>query len=154
MDFNWFRLPDQLSTLDFNFQLHSYFFPILGEAGDLFTGVLYNNYGPPPGFCFDILCQDEPIIDDKRSYDYNVDRRVSVYIFLISYIFITWWLQRTFADEVHYWFLNFNKINEFLMAVESQAKHFTTNNVVLTMGGDFTYMDAQMYFKNMDKLIR
>ncbi|XP_026462046.1 lysosomal alpha-mannosidase-like isoform X2 [Ctenocephalides felis] len=92
----------------------------LGEAGDLFTGVLYNNYGPPPGFCFDILCQDEPIIDDKRSYDYNVDRR----------------------------------INEFLMAVESQAKHFTTNNVVLTMGGDFTYMDAQMYFKNMDKLIR
>lgn len=48
----------------------------LGEEADLFTGVLYNNYGPPPGFCFDILCSDEPIIDDKWSPDYNVDRKV------------------------------------------------------------------------------
>lgn len=49
----------------------------LGEDGDLFTGALYNNYSPPPGFCFDILCSDDPIIDDKFSPDYNVDRRVS-----------------------------------------------------------------------------
>ncbi|XP_055300551.1 lysosomal alpha-mannosidase-like isoform X2 [Sitodiplosis mosellana] len=39
----------------------------LGEKADLFTGVLYNTYSPPPGFCFDILCADEPIIDDKSS---------------------------------------------------------------------------------------
>ena len=49
----------------------------LGEKADLFTGALFNAYSPPPGFCFDILCQDEPIIDDKRSTEYNVDRRVS-----------------------------------------------------------------------------
>lgn len=47
------------------------------DDSDLFTGVLFNNYGPPAGFCFDILCDDEPIIDDKYSPDYNVDRRVS-----------------------------------------------------------------------------
>lgn len=48
------------------------------DDADLFTGVLFNNYGPPNGFCFDILCDDEPIIDDKHSPDYNVDRRVSL----------------------------------------------------------------------------
>lgn len=49
-----------------------------GEKSDLFTGVLFNNYGPPPGFCFDVLCADEPIIDDKWSPDNNVNRRVSL----------------------------------------------------------------------------
>lgn len=49
----------------------------LGSESDLFTGVLYNGYSPPPGFCFDILCTDEPIISDKRSTEYNLDRRVS-----------------------------------------------------------------------------
>lgn len=49
----------------------------LGRNADIFTGVLYNTYSPPPGFCFDILCNDEPIIDDKHSTEYNVDRRVS-----------------------------------------------------------------------------
>lgn len=49
----------------------------LGEKSDLFTGALYNNYGPPPGFCFDILCSDEPIIDNKWSPDNNVVQRVS-----------------------------------------------------------------------------
>ena len=34
----------------------------LGEAVDMFTGVLYYGYGPPPGFCFDVGCDDEPIM--------------------------------------------------------------------------------------------
>ncbi|KAJ8675630.1 hypothetical protein QAD02_011416 [Eretmocerus hayati] len=95
--------------------------PSLGETASLFTTMLYNNYGPPPGFCFDILCQDsEPMIDDANSPDYNIDTRVE----------------------------------EFLKQVEWQAKHYRSNNVILTMGGDFTYQYAEMYFKNMDKLIR
>lgn len=48
----------------------------LGAAANIFTGAMYNTYSPPPGFCFDILCSDEPIIDDKNSPDYNVERRV------------------------------------------------------------------------------
>ncbi|XP_070500728.1 lysosomal alpha-mannosidase-like isoform X1 [Chironomus tepperi] len=87
---------------------------------DLFTGVLYNNYGPPNGFCFDILCDDEPIIDDKHSPDYNVDRRVT----------------------------------EFVNYIKLQSDLYRTNNIILTMGGDFTYMDAHVYYKNLDKLIR
>lgn len=46
------------------------------RPSNLFTGVLYNNYAPPPGFCFDVLCDDDPIIDDMNSPDYNVDKLV------------------------------------------------------------------------------
>lgn len=46
------------------------------SSSDLFTGVLYNTYSPPPGFCFDILCADEPIVDDRNSPEYNVDKKV------------------------------------------------------------------------------
>ena len=52
-------------------------FKFLDEKAHLFTGALYNNYQPPPGFCFDILCADEPIIDGKHSPDNNVNQRVS-----------------------------------------------------------------------------
>ncbi|PSN50451.1 Lysosomal alpha-mannosidase [Blattella germanica] len=92
----------------------------LGKSADLFTSVLYNNYAPPPGFCYDVLCDDEPFIDSKKSPDYNVPRLVK----------------------------------EFLNYVDVQSRFYTTDNIILTMGGDFTYQDAHMYYKNLDLLIR
>ncbi|XP_076174533.1 lysosomal alpha-mannosidase II isoform X1 [Ptiloglossa arizonensis] len=92
----------------------------LGSRANLFTVALFNTYSPPPGFCFDILCADEPIIDDPSSPDYNVRER----------------------------------INTFLQYVVQQAEVYRTNNVIITMGGDFTFQHAEMYFVNMDKLIR
>ena len=47
-----------------------------GSAGDLFTGVLPNGYSPPRGFCFDLLCGDDPIMDDPSLHDYNKDKMV------------------------------------------------------------------------------
>lgn len=32
-----------------------------GDKADLFTGVFFNHYNPPDGFCFDIWCNDDPI---------------------------------------------------------------------------------------------
>ncbi|CAG4980624.1 unnamed protein product [Parnassius apollo] len=92
----------------------------LGKPSDIFTGVLYNTYSPPPGFCFDVLCDDEPIIDDPDSPIFNVDQR----------------------------------IDKFLDYVTEQGKRYRTNNVLVTMGGDFTYQDAAMWYKNLDKLIQ
>ncbi|XP_012260438.2 lysosomal alpha-mannosidase isoform X2 [Athalia rosae] len=92
----------------------------LGKSADLFTNVLYNNYSPPPGFCFDVLCDDEPVIDDVDSPDYNVNKRVG----------------------------------SFLRFIEEQSKNYRSNNIILTMGGDFTYQDAEMWYKNLDKLVR
>ena len=42
---------------------------------ELFTGVLYNYYSPPPNFCWDLLCNDEPIMDNPALHDYNVEIR-------------------------------------------------------------------------------
>ena len=46
----------------------------------LFTGVLYNHYSPPPGFCWDLFCDDDPIVDDKESKSYNIDERILSFI--------------------------------------------------------------------------
>ncbi|KAL4702843.1 hypothetical protein ACJJTC_009308 [Scirpophaga incertulas] len=92
----------------------------LGKQSDIFTGILYNRYSPPPGFCFDILCSDEPIVDDPSSPDYNVDRRVS----------------------------------DFIEYAKKARTNYRTDNVLITMGGDFTYQDAGMWYKNLDKLIK
>nr|CAD7429116.1 unnamed protein product [Timema monikensis] len=56
----------------------------LGSSADLFTGVLYNHYSYPPGFCFDINCGDDPFIDNKRSPDYNVDEKVQQFISFVN----------------------------------------------------------------------
>jgi len=56
---------------------------LLGDQSDLFTGALFNGYGAPNGFCFDILCGDDPIIDNPDLPDYNVpDRTKSFATFL------------------------------------------------------------------------
>ncbi|XP_063226976.1 lysosomal alpha-mannosidase-like [Bacillus rossius redtenbacheri] len=41
----------------------------------------------------------------------------------------------------------------FTTYVKNQAKRYKTNNVLITMGSDFTYMDAHQYYKNIDKII-
>ncbi|XP_078091137.1 lysosomal alpha-mannosidase isoform X2 [Mustelus asterias] len=47
---------------------------------DLFTGVLPNGYNPPSRLCWDVLCTDDPIKDDKGMEEYNVDEIVSYFI--------------------------------------------------------------------------
>ncbi|KAH8402521.1 hypothetical protein KR222_002400, partial [Zaprionus bogoriensis] len=92
----------------------------LGDKADLFSGALYNNYQAPDGFCFDILCNDQPIIDGKHSPDNNVKE----------------------------------KIDLFFEFVNKMANGYRTPNLLLTMGEDFHYQNADMWFKNLDKLIK
>ncbi|EDW52191.1 GM12694 [Drosophila sechellia] len=85
----------------------------------LFTGLLYTFYWDTPGFCFDVHCSDDPIIDSD-SYDNNVKSRVDDFI--------------AYAAQV--------------------AEKFRTNHIMIPMGGDFQYEDAEVNYKNMDKLIK
>lgn len=48
----------------------------LGKSSQIFTHVLYNHYMTPPGFCFDVMCPDEPIVIDKESPGYNAATKV------------------------------------------------------------------------------
>lgn len=133
--------------------------------------MLYNNYGPPPGFCFDILCQDsEPMIDDADSPDYNIERKVrnnklcmtlsSTNRGMLWQIFcsnIAWISDQLIMVDKLIMLAIIHiilQIESFLKFVKEQAESYRSNSVILTMGGDFTYQYAEMYFKNMDKLIR
>ncbi|CAH0775454.1 unnamed protein product [Bemisia tabaci] len=91
-----------------------------GEEGELFTGILFNLYQPPPGFCWDTYCDDEPIMDNPKLHGYNVDA----------------------------------KINQFIKHIDAYSHAYRTNNILVTMGGDFNYISASPWFKNMDKLIK
>ena len=42
----------------------------------------------------------------------------------------------------------------FLDYVNDQAKAYKTNDIVMTMGDDFNYVDASNWFQNLDDLIR
>ncbi|XP_062548695.1 lysosomal alpha-mannosidase-like [Armigeres subalbatus] len=90
------------------------------EDSDVFTSVLYNHYSAPPGFCFDVLCRDDPFVDGKYSAENNVRQ----------------------------------KVDDFLTFINTMATRYRSNNLIITMGDDFNYMDANMNFVNMDKLIK
>jgi lysosomal alpha-mannosidase len=45
-------------------------------------------------------------------------------------------------------------VGNFVTFAEKQVQYYTSNNIILTMGDDFHYQDAEMYFKNLDKLIK
>lgn len=94
----------------------------LGYKGTIFTGVLPNISSPPKQFCFDthrFYCDDDPIMDNPKLEDYNVDYKVD--------LFINYTLQ--------------------------ERNRYKTNNLIMTMGTDFEYSNARMWFKNLDKLI-
>ncbi|XP_029413237.1 lysosomal alpha-mannosidase isoform X2 [Nannospalax galili] len=45
-------------------------------------------------------------------------------------------------------------VHYFLQLANAQGNFYRTNHTVMTMGSDFQYENANMWFKNMDKLIR
>ncbi|XP_052749154.1 lysosomal alpha-mannosidase-like [Galleria mellonella] len=92
---------------------------VLGKMSDIMSHTLFNLYNAPERFCFDFLCNDEPIIDDPDSKVYNAHKRV----------------------------------NDFISQIEKQARYYDHDNIMVTMGGDFTYQSAANWFMNMDKLI-
>jgi lysosomal alpha-mannosidase len=46
------------------------------------------------------------------------------------------------------------RVNEFVSAVQHQAQFYSSNHIMMTMGNDFQYENAQVNFKNLDKLIK
>lgn len=51
-------------------------------------------------------------------------------------------------------FSNFEQIDAFLNYTQQQAGAYATDHIMVTMGSDFTYQDANVWYKNMDKLIK
>ena len=92
----------------------------LRMESDIFTGVLYYHYGPPPNFCFDTLrCSDNAVVDNPDLFTYNLEVKLGQFLF-------------------------FSKI---------QANSYRTKNIMLTMGSDFQWEDAQSWYANLDIII-
>lgn len=53
------------------------------QSGSIFTNVFRDGYDAPNGFCFDSLCKDDMIVDNKKSYEYNLEQRGQ---YMISFI--------------------------------------------------------------------
>ena len=61
--------------------LFRFFFQLLFCLGsELYTEVGIHHYSAPPGFCFDINCSDEPIMDNPDLHDYNKDERIDRFL--------------------------------------------------------------------------
>lgn len=43
---------------------------------------------------------------------------------------------------------------DFVKYLNNVFKVYTTDNVLITMGGDFTYQAGDYYFLNLDRLMR
>lgn len=110
---------------------------ISGSSTNIFTHAFSSFYTQPEYFCWDVLCTDEPIVDDEDSPDYNLEKKVIVRM----------WFSFIFEFDIRY------QVDDFANYVEKHAEYFQTNNLLVNMGGDFTYQAALMYYVNMDKLI-
>ncbi|XP_072144341.1 lysosomal alpha-mannosidase-like [Dermacentor andersoni] len=150
----------------------------IGEKGDIFTGVLPNVYWPPTGFCFDVWCVDETLDMITESGSFIAVQGVSGAVFCRKLSNL--WFRDTLSfmkrsryrkyvalflalsDQccnANFIFISCQAYNgqrrarEFLHIVGKQAKHYSTNHTVVTMGMDFHYRDASKWFRNLDSLI-
>lgn len=96
--------------------------PNVGADADLFTGALFNGYGPPGGFCFDVLCGDEPIMDNPKLHGYNVDQRVNDFIdaskrwaepYQTNHILMTMGTDFLYQGAQH-WYTNLDKLIKYV----------------------------------------
>nr|CAD2164236.1 unnamed protein product [Meloidogyne enterolobii] len=92
----------------------------INSDNSILTGAfLRGTYAPPNKFCFDSLCDDEPIVDNKQFEGYNVDKR----------------------------------LEEFFKYINDSVNTQLHKHVLMTMGGDFHYSNANQWFTQLDKLI-
>ncbi|XP_034129779.1 lysosomal alpha-mannosidase-like isoform X3 [Drosophila guanche] len=97
----------------------------------LFTGLLYSSYWETSGFCFDVLCRDDPIIDGD-SYDNNVQTRVDDFLayaakvaakFRTTHIMIP--LGGDFQyEDAHINYKNMDKLIKYVNARQANGSHY------------------------------
>ncbi|XP_033744944.1 lysosomal alpha-mannosidase-like isoform X2 [Pecten maximus] len=101
----------------------------LGKTAQLFTGVLYNGYSPPSGFCWDISCKDDPIMDDNHLNDNNVQQKVADFIkaahdqmkhYHTNSIMMTMGSDFQYQNA-HTWFKNMDKLIKYVNAQQSNG---------------------------------
>ena len=103
-----------------------------GEAGHaestIFTGVFDAHYSNPTGFCFDIICEDEPVNDDPRLEEFNVEERVAEFesyiLAHLPYYKDQEHLMLTMGDDFHYQNarMNFKNLDKLILHMNERTE--------------------------------
>ncbi|XP_049836992.1 lysosomal alpha-mannosidase-like isoform X2 [Schistocerca gregaria] len=99
----------------------------LGTSSHLFTSIFNNHYSAPSGFCFDILCNDEPVNDDPNSRGYNVDEKVNNFINFarnVAKFYVTNNIIVPMGDDFHYQdaHVNFKNMDKLIWYVNERQQ--------------------------------
>lgn len=54
-----------------------------GQTGSIFTNIFRDGYDSPSTFCFDVYCYDDELVDNKKSYEYNINTKGQEFIEII-----------------------------------------------------------------------
>lgn len=113
-----------------------------GLENAMFTHINYYNYASPPGFDFDIISTDQPIMDDPRLEEYNVDQKADE--------FVAWFRQmetsykatellHTAGEDFHYMAaqVNFKNLDKLMSYIKAKPDY----NI------DFIYSTPSQYLK-------
>ena len=67
---------------------------------------------------------------------------------------VKWTLEKyiSFVTHKHLRLVSWSNITFIFFLIK--AKHYKTNNIMMTMGSDFQYENAYEWFSNLDKLIK
>uniref|UniRef100_A0A1B6DE70 Alpha-mannosidase n=1 Tax=Clastoptera arizonana TaxID=38151 RepID=A0A1B6DE70_9HEMI len=102
----------------------------LGEETDLFTSILYNHYSAPKNFCFSIFCNDDPIIDDRTSTEFNAEDKATAFITMINEMFKNYSsptnVAVTMGDDFNYqaaekYFINIDRLIKAVNALQQNG---------------------------------
>ncbi|PIO65546.1 glycosyl hydrolase family 38 protein [Teladorsagia circumcincta] len=107
-------------------------------AGAFFQG----NYEPPKGFCFDALCGDDPIMDNPDLEGYNLDEKISAFVEQVKRQ-----ASRQYKLILIIYIIDYSEKS-------IQASSLRSSHVMLLMGSDFQYTNANTWYTNLDKLIQ
>ncbi|QQP56042.1 Alpha-mannosidase, partial [Caligus rogercresseyi] len=90
-------------------------------SSQLLTGILPNLYQPPKGFCFDVFCGDDALVDNPDSPEYNIPRNEG-------------FSQRNNGryTDAHMWFKNMDKL----------MKYFKHDNISLLYSTPSCYAES------------
>lgn len=53
---------------------------LAGQSSSIFSNVFRDTYDSPPGFCFDVHCLDDELVDNKKSFEFNIDFKGNAFI--------------------------------------------------------------------------
>uniref|UniRef100_A0A240SWY6 Alpha-mannosidase n=1 Tax=Glossina morsitans morsitans TaxID=37546 RepID=A0A240SWY6_GLOMM len=110
-----------------------------GERSEIFSSILYKHYSAPTGFCFDILCTDDPIVDDDNELN-NVEDKVDEfidYILGMSEHYRATDLLVPMGDDFHYMVAarNFNNMDKLIKYVNARQVNGSNVNVFYSTPG-------------------